>query len=134
MRQISQTSLEVDVERTTKMPFSGSCHSFDSSTLKVLNDVGAVFGLYKTDLPFRPDHYTCLFVGQTTHLRARLLDHCNNPPIIGVTHFFAEAIVTEKQRKQREKELICEFNPAGNKTSGAGHNSPSEAHLVFNSR
>jgi hypothetical protein len=133
MRQISQTSLEAHVERTTKMPFSGNCHSFDSSTLKVLNDVGAVYGLFKTDLPFRPDHYTCLFVGQTNHLRARLFDHYNNPPLTGVTHFFAEAIATEEERKQREKELICEFNPTGNKTSEAGHNSPPEVHLVFNS-
>ena len=47
-RQISQTSLEVEAERTTKMPFSGDCHSFDSSALKVLNDVGAVYGLFKS--------------------------------------------------------------------------------------
>jgi hypothetical protein len=118
MRQISQTSLEADAERTTKMPFSGNCRSFDSSTLKVLNDVGTVYGLFKTDLPFRPDHYTCLFVGQTNDLRTRLLEHYNNPSIAGVTHFFAEAIATEHQRKLREKELIAEFNPPGNKTSG----------------
>jgi hypothetical protein len=36
-----------------------------------------------------------------------MLEHYKNPPIIGVTHFFAEAIATEEQRKQREKELIC---------------------------
>jgi hypothetical protein len=100
------------------MPFSGNCHSFDSSTLKALNSIGAVYGLFKTDLPFRPDHYTCLYVGQTNDLRTRMLEHYNNPPIIGVTHFFAEAIATEEQRKLREKELIAEFNPPGNKTSG----------------
>ena len=114
------------------MPLSGNCHSFDSSALKVLNKIGAVYGLFKTDLPFRPNHYTCLYVGQTNDLRTRMLEHYKNPPIIGVTHFFAEAIATEEQRKQREKELICEFNPTGNKTSGAGHNGPPEAHLVFN--
>jgi hypothetical protein len=118
MRQISQTSLEAGAERTTKMPFSGSCHSFDSSMLKALNSIGAVYGLFKTDLPFRPDHYTCLYVGQTNDLRTRMLEHYNNPPIIGVTHFFAEAIATEEQRIQREKELIAEFNPPGNKTRG----------------
>jgi hypothetical protein len=118
MRQISQTSLEVDAERKTKMPFTGDCHSFDSSTLKALNSIGAVYGLFKTDLPFRPDHYTCLYVGQSNDLRTRMLEHYNNPPIIGVTHFFAEAIATEEQRIQREKELICEFNLTGNKTTG----------------
>jgi hypothetical protein len=100
------------------MPFSGDCHAFDSSTLKMLNDVGTVYGLFKADLPFRPDHYTCLFVGQTNDLRARLLEHYINPSITGVTHFFAEASATEQERKLREKELIAEFNPPGNKASG----------------
>ena len=97
------------------MPFSGNCHSFDSSRLKVLNKVGTVYGLFKEDRPFRPDHYTCLFVGQTNDMSTRLLGHYNNPSIAGVTHFFAEAIATEQHRKLREKELIAEFNPAGNK-------------------
>jgi hypothetical protein len=48
-------------------------------------------------------------------LRTRLLEHYNNPSIAGVTHFFGEAIAAERQRKLREKELIAEFNPAGNK-------------------
>jgi len=115
------------------MPFSGNCSSLDSSTLNALSDVGSVYGLFKTDLPFRPDHYTCLYVGQTNDLRTRMLEHYNNPPIIGVTHFFAEAIAREEQRIKREKELICEFNPTGNKTSGAGQNGPPEVRLVFNS-
>jgi hypothetical protein len=97
------------------MPFSGDCHSFDSSTLKMLKDVGTVYGLFRVDLPFRPDHYTCLFVGQTDALRARLLEHYSNPSIAGVTHFFAEASASEQERKLREKELIAEFNPSGNK-------------------
>ena len=99
------------------MPFSGDCHSFDSSTLKMLKDVGTVYGLFRSDLPFRPDHYTCLFVGQTDDLRARLLEHYNNPSIAGVTHFFAEASASEQERKLRENELIAEFNPPGNKTN-----------------
>jgi hypothetical protein len=118
MRKVSQTSLEVDTPRTIKMPFSGNCQSFDSSTLKAQNDVGSVYGLFRADLPFRPDHYTCLFVGQTNGLRARLLEHYNDPSIAGVTHFFAEAISTEQRRRLREKELIAEFNPPGNKTNG----------------
>jgi hypothetical protein len=119
MRKVAQTSLEVDAERTINMPFSGNCHSFDSATLKALNDAGAVYGLFKVDLPYRPDHYTCLLVGQTNDLRMRLLESYNNPPIAGVTHFFAEASATEQQRIQREKELIAEFSPPGNKTNGS---------------
>jgi hypothetical protein len=99
------------------MPFSGNCHSFDSATLKVLSGVGSVYGLFKTDLPFRPDHYTCLFVGQTDDLKARLLEHYDHPSIAGVTHFFTEASASVRQRELREKELIAEFNPPGNKTS-----------------
>jgi hypothetical protein len=99
------------------MPFSGNCQTFDSSTLKALNDDGSVYGLFKADLPFRPDHYTCLLVGQTNDLRARLLEHYSHPSIAGVTHFFAEASATEQQRNPRERELIAEFNPPGNKTS-----------------
>jgi len=99
------------------MPFSGDCHSFDSLSLRALDDLGAVYGLFKTDLPFRPNHYTCLFVGQTNNLRARLLEHYTNPSIAGVTHFFAEAGASEPQRKLREMELISEFNPPGNSTS-----------------
>jgi hypothetical protein len=99
------------------MPFSGNCRPFDSCTLKALSDVGSVYGLFKTDLPFRPDHYTCLLVGQTDGLRARFLEFYNHPSIAGVTHFFAEASANEEQRKLREKELIAEFNPPGNKTS-----------------
>jgi hypothetical protein len=121
MRKVSQTSIEVDIERTTEMPFSGNCHSFDSCTLKALSDVGSVYGLFKTDLPFRPDHYTCLLVGQTDDLRMRLLDHYKHPSIAGVTHFFAEASANEEQRKLREKELIAEFNPPGNKTSAVAN-------------
>jgi len=100
------------------MPFSGDCRSFDPPTLHALNDVGSVYGLFKTDLPFRPDHYTCLFVGETDDLKTRLLEHYEHPSITGVTHFFAEASSTEQQRKPRERDLIAEFNPPGNRTIG----------------
>ena len=110
------------------MPFSGNCHSFDLSALKALTNAGAVYGLFKTDLPFRPDHYTCLYVGQTNDMRAAMLEDYDNPPIIGVTHFFAEAIATEEQRKERERELILEFDPTGNRSCGAGQNSTPEVY------
>ena len=100
------------------MPFSGNRRSFDSATFKALSDIGSVYGLFKADLPFRPDHYICLFVGQTNDLKTRLLEHYNHPSIAGVTHFFAEASANEEQRKLREKELISEFNPPGNKSRG----------------
>lgn len=51
-------------------------------------------------------------------MRARLLEHYDHASIAGVTHFFAEASPTEPQRELREKELIGEFNPPGNRTSG----------------
>ena len=58
--------------------------------------------------------YENLYVGLTDNLRRRLTEHFNNPPIAGVTHFFAEAWATAAERKQREAELIREFNPPGN--------------------
>jgi hypothetical protein len=99
------------------VPFSGSDYSFNTLTLGAVNEVGAVYGLFRPSRT-RPGFYTCLYVGQTNNLRTRLYEHYNNPPIAGVTHFFAEVIGTEQQRKLREKVLIAEFNPPGNKTRG----------------
>jgi hypothetical protein len=115
------------------MPFSGNCRSLDFSALKALSHAGEAYGLYKVELPFRPDHYTCLSVGQTNDLRTRMPGHYNTPPITGVTHFLAEAIATEKQRKQRERELILEFDPSGNGRSGAGHNNVPDVHKLVQS-
>ena len=36
----------------------------------------------------------------------------------GATHFFGEAISTDLGRRARERQLIAEFNPIGNKTRG----------------
>jgi hypothetical protein len=99
--------------------------------LKEVSDVGTVYGLFKEDRPFRPDHYTCLFVGETNDLRTRLFEHYNNPSIPGVTHFFAEASVTEQHRKMREKELIAEFNPAGNKLDEADSEKATTREVTF---
>lgn len=130
---ISRARFEDDENRRITMPFSGNCHSFDPSALKELNGAGAVYGLFKTDLPFRPDHYTCLYVGQTSDLRTAMLEAYDNPPTIGVTHFFAEAIASEEQRNRREKELICEFHPIGNRTNDADPNGPPDAHRASSS-
>jgi GIY-YIG catalytic domain len=99
------------------VPFSGNRYSFDVSTLRTVNQVGAVYGLFQP-APFRPGHFICLYVGQTNDLRTRLNEHYNNPPVAGVTHFYAEVITTEQQRKLREKQLIAEFSPPGNQTRG----------------
>jgi hypothetical protein len=60
-----------------------------------------------------------------------MLEQYKDAPIIGVTHPFAEAIVTEEGRKQRENEL-SEFNPTGNRTSGTDRSGPPEVHLARN--
>lgn len=99
------------------MPFQGQAYNFDVPTLNTVNEVGAVYGLFRP-APFRPGHFTCLYVGQTDNLRRRLAEHYNNPPIAGVTHFFAEVIPTALQRSAREVALIAEFNPPGNQTRG----------------
>jgi len=99
------------------MPFNSNVFNFDVFTLRTVNEVGAVYGLFQPT-PNRPGFFTCLYVGQTGNLRERLLEHYSYPPIACVTHFFAEAAGTEQQRKLREKQLIAEFNPPGNKTRG----------------
>jgi hypothetical protein len=104
-------------ERTTKLPFSGNEYAFNVPTLNTVYEVGAVYGLFRPN-PLRPGYYNCLYVGQTDNLRRRLAEHYNNPPIAGVTHFFAEVITNQQQRSQRERQLIAEFNPPGNHTSG----------------
>jgi hypothetical protein len=99
------------------MPFQSNVFQFDKYTLSTINEVGAVYGLF-APTPFRPGFYTCLYVGQTCNLRDRLCEHYSAPPIAGVTHFFAEVTGSEQQRKLREKQLIAEFSPVGNKTRG----------------
>lgn len=99
------------------MPFQGNAFPFNVPTLNTINEVGAVYGLFKP-IPFRPGFFSCLYVGQTNNLRARLAEHYRNPPIAGITHFFAEVVTTDSQRRMREVALIAEFNPPGNNTRG----------------
>jgi len=99
------------------MPFPAKEYPFQIPTLNTVNEIGAVYGLFRPD-PNRPGFYLCLYVGETDNLRRRLLEHYNNPPIYGATHFFVEVVTTERQRKLREKVLIAEFNPPGNGTRG----------------
>ena len=99
------------------MPFPNTEYAFGFSTLLTVKEIGAVYGLFKPN-PNRPGFYICLYVGETDNLRRRLLEHCNNPPVVGVTHFFVEINPIERQRKLREQQLIAEFNPPGNRTRG----------------
>ena len=92
------------------MPFSGNAYPFSYATAARLNEIGAVYGLFQ----FRAGVFYCLYVGRTDNLRRRLSEHLNNPPVAGTTHFFAEVYRTERQRAEREKQLIAEFQPPGN--------------------
>lgn len=99
------------------MPFPTQEYRFDYATLLTIREIGAVYGLFAPN-SYRPSFYTCLYVGETDNLRRRLLEHYNNPPVVGVTYFFAEISPIAWQRKAREKQLIWEFNPIGNRTRG----------------
>ena len=92
------------------IPFSGNAFAFNDPTIKTIKEISGVYGLFRYNQYTRI--YENLYVGETDNLRRRLTEHFNNPPIAGVTHFFAEVTL---QRKQREAELIREFNPPGNK-------------------
>ncbi|HEV2462407.1 MAG TPA: hypothetical protein VGT04_01265 [Acidobacteriaceae bacterium] len=54
------------------------------------------------------------YVGKSTTLRDRLNYWFNNPPGLGLTHFFAEALGSEAAMNAREAELIKELKPALN--------------------
>jgi len=95
------------------IPFSGIAYAFNKPTIDTVNEVGGVYGLFHLNPYTRI--YENLYVGLTDNLRRRLAEHFNNPPIAGVTHFFAEVLSTASQRTRREAELIREFNPPGNR-------------------
>ncbi len=74
---------------------------------------GGVYGLAKPSV-HALGRYTILYVGKTGNLRERLRTHLNNPPVSGITHFFAEALAGDAARTQREYVLVQEFKPVGN--------------------
>ena len=94
------------------MPFGGQAYPFNSIVVAGLNEVGAVYGLFQ----YSPATgiYHCQYVGQTDNLRRRLQEHLSNPPVAGLTHFFAETYSSVAQRLARESALIAEFQPIGN--------------------
>jgi predicted GIY-YIG superfamily endonuclease len=92
------------------MPFSGSAYSFTWNVISTCAEVGAVYGLFTQTAR----GYACAYVGQTDNLRRRLQEHLNNPPVAGVTHFFAEGYASARDRANREAALITEFQPRGN--------------------
>jgi hypothetical protein len=93
------------------MPFSGQAYRFDDATLNTVNEVGGVYGLFQQTAP---NYFVARYVGMGENLRRRLREHFNNPPISGITHFFAEVHPTAAARATREFALIREFNPPGN--------------------
>jgi excinuclease UvrABC nuclease subunit len=95
------------------MPFQHmTVYNFNEVTINTINEVGGVYGLARPH-PIA-GRYTILYVGKSGNLRERLKSHLNNPPVAGITHFFAERVDTEAGRTQREAQLIAEFNPVGN--------------------
>ena len=93
------------------MPFSGPAYRFDDATLNTINEVGGVYGLFQQTAP---NYFVARYVGLGENLRRRLREHFNNPPISGITHFFAEVHSNATARGERERALIREFNPPGN--------------------
>ena len=95
------------------MPFGYGPFTFNEAGIGSITQGGGVYGLAKPSTR-TVGSYAILYVGKTGNLQERLRAHLNNPPISGITHFFAEAIATDAARTQREYELIQEFQPVGN--------------------
>ncbi len=93
------------------MPFGFGPFTFNEAGIGGILEDGGVYGLARPNLQ---GNYTILYVGKTGNLRERLRAHLNNPPVSGITHFFAEAIKGEAARTQREYVLVQEFKPVGN--------------------
>ena len=101
-------------EDQSKMPFVEAIpYPFDKATVARVYEVGGVYGLARPN-PVAPGYYTILYVGKSGNLRERLQSHLNNPPVTGITHFFADRVDSEAGRTLREIQLINEFKPAGN--------------------
>lgn len=96
------------------MPFRDkTVYTFDQKTIDSLREVGGVYGLACPQL-WNPGWYTILYAGKTGNFRERLQYWLNNPPVAGITHFFAEVITNEAERTAHEANLIAEFKPVGN--------------------
>jgi hypothetical protein len=100
-----------DLKGGKQMPFISQAYAFDIATLKTVNEVAGVYGLFRQT---GPSSFACRYVGQSDNLRRRLFEHFNNPPISECTHFFAEVVPFARQRLLREQALIGEFDPPGN--------------------
>lgn len=85
---------------------------FDESTINTAQG-GGVYGL-AAQKSSSANEFTILYVGQSDNLKERLRPHLRNPPVAGISHFFAERIDNEAARVKEERELILELMPVGN--------------------
>lgn len=96
------------------MPFRDSTvYRFNQATVDTLRTVGGVYGLARPN-PQRQGWYLILYVGKTGNLRERIQYWLNNPPVAGITHFFADVVLNEADRTRHEAALISQFQPVGN--------------------
>ena len=96
------------------MPFNDKTdHNFDQQTVDRVRVVGGVYGLARPAF-LRPGWYDVLYVGKTGNLRERLQFWLNNPPVAGITHFFADVVTNAAERDRVETLLIAEFKSVGN--------------------
>jgi excinuclease UvrABC nuclease subunit len=101
-------------ERRSQLPFRDrTVYRFDQQTVDTLLEIGGVYGLACPQI-FRAGWYTILYVGKTGNFRERLQYWLNNPPVAGITHFFADVIANAAERTTHEANLIAEFKPVGN--------------------
>lgn len=70
-----------------------------------------MYGLAK---PLSVGWSTILYVGKTGNLRERIQYWLNNPPVAGITHFFADVVDNAAMRTIHEATLIAQFKPVGN--------------------
>jgi excinuclease UvrABC nuclease subunit len=97
------------------MPFRNkTVYNFDRDNVSRLYEIGGVYGLAMPQL-WRPGWYTILYVGKTGNFRERLQYWLNNPPVAGITHFFADVVANLAERDIHEANLIAEFKPVSNK-------------------
>jgi len=98
------------------MAFKFGPYFFTENGINGMTDRGGVYGLARAmgNRLYPIESFNILYVGKAVNLRKRLKEHLSNPPVTGVTHFFAESIGTEADRINREYSLIQEFKPVGN--------------------